>query len=190
MKVANVYAQLSTAKKLKVGCIIVKDNRVISIGYNGMPSGWSNECEEPWTREGNLVTKPEVLHAEANAITKVARSSESCEGATLYCTHAPCIECAKLIAQSGIKEVYYETPYLASKGSGLNFLVECDINVVTIERPIMPLNENALGMTNDFDRLQPTGYNDFDRLQPTGYNDFDRLQPTGYSHYKNGIAHK
>ena len=135
MKVANAYAQLSTAKKLKVGCIIVKDNRVISIGYNGMPSGWSNECEETLRKEGNLVTKPEVLHAEANAITKVARSSESCEGATLYCTHAPCIECAKLIAQSGIKEVYYETPYLASKGSGLKFLVDCGIKLNLMASP-------------------------------------------------------
>ena len=135
MKVANAYAQLSTAKKLKVGCIIVKDNRVISIGYNGMPSGWSNECEETLRKEGNLVTKLEVLHAEANAITKVARSSESCEGATLYCTHAPCIECAKLIAQSGIKEVYYETPYLASKGSGLKFLVDCGIKLNLMASP-------------------------------------------------------
>ena len=119
MDVAERFAQLSSATRAKVGAIIVKENRIISIGYNGMPSGWTNECEE-WVPLNGVnfkfaesdkevyaesKTKPEVLHAETNAIAKVARSSESCEGATLFCTHLPCMECAKLIYQSGITEV-------------------------------------------------------------------------------------
>jgi len=144
MRTAEVWAECSTAQKLKVGAIIVKDNRIISIGYNGMPSGWSNECET-WHSNvnfevnaldkhiyGTYKTKPEVLHAETNAIAKVARSPESCEGASLFCTHTPCIECAKLIYQSGIKNVYVKNEYKASKGCGLNFLKESgvDINIL------------------------------------------------------------
>lgn len=121
MDCAERFAQLSTAKRLQVGSIIVKDNRIISIGYNGMPSGWDNVCEV------DDKTKPEVLHAEANAITKMARSSESCDGAAIFCTHMPCIECAKLIHQCGISEVYYNNDYVAAKGSGLKFLVDCGI---------------------------------------------------------------
>ena len=90
LEVARVYGELSSANRLKVGCIIVKDDRIISIGYNGMPSGASNVCEQ----DGK--TKPEVLHAEANAILKVARSTQNCEGSTLYITLSPCKNCANL----------------------------------------------------------------------------------------------
>ena len=114
LQVARVYGQLSTATRLKVGCIIVKDDRIISIGYNGMPSGASNVCEE------NGKTKPEVFHAEANAITKLAKSSESSEGAYMFVTHAPCLDCAKLILQSGIQELHYEISY--KKDDGINLL--------------------------------------------------------------------
>jgi len=138
MKAAFAYAECSTAKRLQVGCVIVKDNRVISIGYNGMPSGWSNECEDTITEkiskieyETRLVTKPEVLHAESNAIAKLARCSESGEGASAFVTHQPCMECAKLLYQSGIKEVYYVHPYRLE--DGLKFLKECNIPVEQID---------------------------------------------------------
>ena len=133
MQTANVYAKLSPAKRLKVGCILVKENRIVSIGYNGTPSGWSNECEYPSKRgalTGNVIelkTKPEVLHAETNAIAKVARSTESAEGATLYTTHAPCLECSKLIYQSGISSVYYEKDYRTY--TGVKFLKKSGIPV-------------------------------------------------------------
>jgi dCMP deaminase len=126
--IANMTANLSTANKLKVGCVITKDNRILSIGYNGTPSGWSNECEE----DGK--TKPEVLHAEANALMKLCRSTESSDGAALYVTHFPCIECAKLIYQSGIKEVYYINDYEASKGSGKEFLFKAGVNVCQVKK--------------------------------------------------------
>ena len=131
MKAAEVYSQLSSAKRLQVGAVIVKDNRIISIGYNGMPSGWTNECET--TDEfGNMpVTKPEVLHAEANAITKVARSSENCLDSTIYCTTAPCLECAKLIYQAGIMRVVWEKPHLRSD-DGIQFLNKCE--GITVEQ--------------------------------------------------------
>ena len=122
MQTAKVYARLSPAKRLKVGAILVKEGRIISIGYNGTPSGWSNECEYPSKRgalTGNVIelkTKPEVLHAETNAIAKVAKSSESSEGATLYTTHAPCLKCSKLIYQSGIVSVFYENEYRTQDG--------------------------------------------------------------------------
>lgn len=151
MKVAYVFAELSSAKRLHVGAIVVKDDRVISIGYNGMPSGWDNTCEDreymgrdaggwlnpdeiedqwpftewsdsdqSFTKRYKLKTKPEVLHAESNAIAKLARSSESGLGATLFVTHSPCIECAKLIYQSGIGTVYYDQSY--RDDSGIKFL--------------------------------------------------------------------
>jgi len=110
LKVAREYGKLSTATRLKVGCIIVKDDRIISIGYNGMPSGGSNVCEE----DGK--SKPEVLHAEANAITKLAKSTESGQDAYMFCTYAPCVDCAKLILQSGIKEFHYEESYKNEDG--------------------------------------------------------------------------
>lgn len=122
LEVARVYSTLSTAQRAKVGCIIVKDNRIISIGYNGTPSGWSNICEDE-----NNETKPEVLHAETNAIAKLARSNESGESATLYCTHSPCLSCGKLIYQSGIQRVVYETDYAGREGT--DFLLKAGIVV-------------------------------------------------------------
>jgi dCMP deaminase len=135
MQAAEVYAKLSTARRLQVGAIIVKDDRIISIGYNGMPAGWDNNCEEEsvelYSRPSGAIhrtvlkTKPEVLHAEANAIAKVARSSESAENSVLFVTHAPCIECAKLIYQSGVSKVYFKHQYRDQ--SGLTFLNKASI---------------------------------------------------------------
>ena len=134
MKSAFNYAECSTAEKLKVGCVIVKEDRIISIGYNGMPSGWTNKCEENtlW-RNGQqlphplLVTKPEVLHAEENAITKLAKCTESGEGAAAFITHAPCLSCAKLLHGAGIVEVYYIHSYRDT--DGLEFLKKCGITL-------------------------------------------------------------
>jgi dCMP deaminase len=127
MDVTKRFAQLSSAIRLKVGAIVVKDDRIISIGYNGMPSGWSNICEDV-TEDGSLKTKPEVIHAEANAIAKLAKSTESGKDATMFLTHAPCIDCAKQIYTAGITKVYYEADYPRSN-DGLNFLKSCDIVV-------------------------------------------------------------
>lgn len=131
MKTAQTFAELSHARRLKVGCIIVKDDRIISIGYNGMPAGWDNNCEdEVWNvHDGDctLKTKPEVLHAESNAIAKLARSNESGEKASLIITHSPCIECAKLIYQAGIHSVYYADDYRDK--SGINFLQKSGVHV-------------------------------------------------------------
>lgn len=121
VKVAKETALLSKAKKLQVGCVIVRDNRILSIGYNGTPSGWDNCCEE------NGKTKPEVLHAEANALMKLCSSTESSLRATLFVTHTPCIECAKLIYQAGISQVYYINEYNATKGCGQEFLEKAGI---------------------------------------------------------------
>jgi dCMP deaminase len=135
METAETFAKLSSARRLKVGAVIVKDNRIISIGYNGMPSGWDNNCENElkWPNGDVqfLETKPEVLHAEANAITKVAKSSESCYNADISTTTAPCLDCAKLIYQSGIKKVYWRTPHLRSR-DGLDFLEKCDMEIEQI----------------------------------------------------------
>jgi len=136
MKVAHLFAEHSSAKRKKVGAVIVKDDRIISIGYNGMPAGWDNDCEEVDTPtlpylQGNgptLKTKPEVLHAESNAIAKLAKSTESGEGATMFITCAPCIECAKLIYQSGIKEVFYDEEYRSDEG--IKFLNKCKDMIV------------------------------------------------------------
>jgi dCMP deaminase len=122
MNAAEVYANLSTAKRLQVGCVVVKDNTIIGIGYNGMPSGWDNVCEDE-----NNKTRPEVLHAETNAIAKIARSTNSSEDATLFVTHAPCLDCAKIIHQAGIKEVFYRNTYRSE--DGIKFLLRCNINV-------------------------------------------------------------
>jgi dCMP deaminase len=134
MQSAEVYSKLSSAKRLQVGCVIVKENTIIGIGYNGMPSGWDNTCEDVIEvhEDGGVVTKTkqEVLHAETNAIAKVAKSTNSTDGATMFVTHAPCIECAKLIHQSGINSVYYRNTYRDELG--LNFLRKCDINVERI----------------------------------------------------------
>lgn len=131
MKVAATYAALSTAKRLQVGAIVVKDNRVISIGYNGTPAGWTNECEELVHRiaeEPILRTKPEVIHAEANAIAKLARTHESGLDSDMFITHAPCIDCAKLIYGAGIKRVFYRDTYRDS--SGVEFLQKCNVEVI------------------------------------------------------------
>ena len=126
MDVAKRFAQLSHAKRLNVGAIVVKDDRIISIGYNGMPSGWENECEI------ENRTKPQVLHAESNAIAKLARSNDSGLGADLFITHSPCIECAKLIYQSGIKRVYFGEHYRST--DGLDFLKASNIDVTQVDK--------------------------------------------------------
>ena len=141
MDVAERFSQLSSANRLKVGAIVVKDDRIISIGYNGMPTGWDNCCEEAVqevtiTDKGSKLTtttlksKPEVLHAESNAIAKLARSSESGEGASIFITHSPCIDCAKLIYQSGITTVYYKNDYRSTQG--IEFLNRSNIEVVKV----------------------------------------------------------
>lgn len=164
MSIADLTSKLSYAKRLQVGAVIVKGNQIIGTGYNGMPTGWENNCEakeymsrdaggwlnpdeieQQWPYEEKetlldpdegsytdikryrLKTKPEVLHAESNAIAKVSRSTESSDGATLFCTHAPCIDCAKLIYQAGISTVYYREQY--RDDSGLKFLAQGNINV-------------------------------------------------------------
>lgn len=158
MSIAELTSKLSYAKRLQVGAVIVKGNQIIGTGYNGMPTGWDNNCEdiewctgggwlspeeieEGWPYEGHyldqegnmmqgryrLKTKQEVLHAESNAIAKVSRSTESSEGASMFCTHAPCIQCAKLIYQSGINTLYYREQY--RDDSGLEFLKQGGVNV-------------------------------------------------------------
>jgi dCMP deaminase len=134
MKVAETFAELSSARRLHVGAAIVKEDRIISIGYNGMPSGWDNNCEDYFGLDLNgnptLVTKREVLHAETNAIAKLARSPESGLGATLFVTHAPCLDCAKLVYQSGINSVYYRNSYRDT--SGVEFLTKAGVTVEQI----------------------------------------------------------
>lgn len=135
MDTAERFAQLSSAIRLKVGAVVVKDHRIISIGYNGMPSGWTNDCEEVVTPslpylsgDGPILkTKDEVIHAEANAILKLAKSNDGGDGADLFCTHAPCIQCAKLIYGAGISKVYYRNSYRDQ--SGVEFLQKCNIEV-------------------------------------------------------------
>lgn len=163
MQSAKVFAELSHARRLHVGAIVVKDDRIISIGYNGMPAGWDNDCEDvewctaggwlspeeiekewPYTgqyhdTDGNVMqgrryklkTKPEVLHAESNAIAKLARSNESGDGADIFITHAPCMECAKLIYQSGIRRVYFGEQYRDT--SGIDFLKRSGIIVTQVK---------------------------------------------------------
>mgnify|MGYP005992898131 CR=1 FL=1 len=132
--IAEETAKLSSAIKLQVGCVIVKDNRILSIGYNGMPSGWTNECEDVIDNGTNIyyTSKPEVLHAEANALMKLCQSTESSQSATLFVTHTPCIECAKLIYQAGISQVYYINDYDATKGCGKDFLEKAGIEVCQV----------------------------------------------------------
>lgn len=130
MKTAETFAELSSARRLHVGAIVVKDDRIISIGYNGMPSGWDNNCEDVVQYSDDttgLKTKPEVLHAETNAIAKLARSTESGLGATLFVTHAPCLDCAKLVYQSGINSVYYRNTYRDQ--AGLEFLTKAGVEI-------------------------------------------------------------
>ena len=139
MKVAKIYADLSYAKRKKVGAVIVRDDRILSIGYNGTPSGWDNSCEDSvlWYKEKQLlspmlVTKPEVLHAETNAIAKLAASTESGKGASLFIYPcSPCMECAKLIYQSGINEVYFTEKY--QDEDGVDFLKKAGVKVFQID---------------------------------------------------------
>ena len=114
MRMATIWAENSYCERRKVGALVVKDKMIISDGYNGTPAGFENICEDE-----NNVTKPYVLHAEANAITKIARSNNNSEGATLYVTASPCIECAKLIIQAGIKRVVYGEKYRLTDGIDL-----------------------------------------------------------------------
>lgn len=126
IRMAAIWAENSYCKRRKVGALIVKEKMIISDGYNGTPSGFENICED----ENNL-TKPYVLHAEANAITKIARSNNSSNGATMYVTAAPCIECAKLIIQAGIKRVIYSEKYRLE--DGIDLLKRAGIEVLYLE---------------------------------------------------------
>lgn len=158
--IAERVAKLSYARRLQVGAIVVKDDRIISMGYNGMPAGWDNDCEdkewmdhdaggwlspeeihERWpyqeedinpdlgyARQYRLKTKPEVLHAESNALAKLAKSNDSGDGADLFVTHAPCMECAKLIFQSGIRRVYFNQNY--RDDTGIKFLKQSGVEVI------------------------------------------------------------
>ena len=146
MKLAELTSQLSSATKLKVGSVIVRNNQILATGYNGTPSGWDNVCEDKvityderdlnngqWTFDPkkshwySAKTRDEVIHSESNAILKVARSTESSEGATMFCTHAPCIDCAKLIYQSGINTLYYRNTYRNEQG--IDFLKKSGVDV-------------------------------------------------------------
>ena len=160
MKTAETFAELSHARRLHVGAIVVKDDRIISIGYNGMPSGWNNDCEDkvwdtgaggwispeefdamyPYTEYNEeaeeeyrygLKTKPEVLHAETNAISKLAKSTESGDGAAMFITHSPCLDCAKLIYQSGINHVFYRNSY--RNNDGIVFLEKSGVKVEKLD---------------------------------------------------------
>jgi len=162
MKTAQTFAECSTARRLHVGAIVVKDDRIISIGYNGMPSDWDNNCEDvewcsaggwldpdeiekSWPYEGTytdangnemqgryrLKTKPEVLHAERNALDKLAKGNEGGLGSTMFITHAPCLECAKSIYGAGISAVYYGEDYRDT--SGVEFLNKCKVTVEQID---------------------------------------------------------
>lgn len=161
MDVAARFAELSSARRLQVGAVIVKNDSIISLGYNGPPAGWDNNCEdkewmptdaggwidpaeasERWPYEDvseidgsyigryRLVTKPEVLHAEMNSLMKLAKSNESGNGASMFVTHSPCLECAKSIYQAGIKEVFFKNHYRSD--NGINFLKKCGILVEKI----------------------------------------------------------
>lgn len=137
MDIAELTARLSYAKRLNVGAVIVKGNQILASGFNGMPSGWENVCEyeipeqiDPETRTitpSRLVSKPEVLHAERNALDKVAASNESTLGATLFVTHSPCLECAKSIYNTGITDVYYKHDYRSN--DGVEFLKKTGVHV-------------------------------------------------------------
>ena len=126
MNMARELAKLSHAQRKKVGALIVKDTQIIAEGYNGTPSGFDNSCEYT-DHVDEMYTKPEVLHAESNAITKLARSTNSSSGSTLYVTLAPCFECSKLIIQSGIKRVVYEDSY-SKNGLGLLKTANVEVN--------------------------------------------------------------
>ena len=129
LQMAGIWAKNSYSKRLQVGALLVKDRMIISDGYNGTPSGFENVCEDD-----NNVTKPYVLHAEANAITKLARSSNNSEGSTLYVTASPCLECAKLIIQSGIRRVVYGEEYRLSDGIDLLRRANIEVKLINLEQ--------------------------------------------------------
>ena len=134
MKTAETFAELSHARRLHVGAIVVKDDRIISIGYNGMPAGWPNDCEDVVQHSDDtttLKTKPEVLPAETNAVAKLARSTESGLDADIFITHSPCLDCAKLIYQSGILRVWYGSEYRDSAGP--EFLRKSGVEVTKLD---------------------------------------------------------
>lgn len=126
LKMALIWAQNSYCRRRQVGALLVKDKMIISDGYNGTPAGFENNCED-----ANNLTFPYVLHAEANAITKVAKSNNSSEGATLYVTSSPCMECSKLIIQAGIRRVVFYDSYRLE--DGINLLKEAHIEIIQIE---------------------------------------------------------
>jgi len=127
MDIADRVSQMSYAVRLQVGSVLVKNDNIISYGWNGTPRGWDNNCESVLD-DGSLKTKPEVLHSEANCLSKIAKSTISSEGATLFCTHAPCIDCAKMIYQAGIFTVYYRNEYRST--DGLEFLKRSGVDVI------------------------------------------------------------
>lgn len=134
LKMAAIWSLNSYCKRRKVGALLVKDKMIISDGYNGTPSGFENVCEDE-----NNQTKPYVLHAEANAITKVAKSGNSSDGATMYVTSSPCLECAKLIIQAGIKRVVYTENYRSV--DGINLLKRAGIEIKNVEIDLSSLKE-------------------------------------------------
>ena len=136
MRMARIWAENSYCKRRRVGALIVKDKMIISDGYNGTPSGIENVCEDE-----NNVTKPYVLHAEANAITKIARSGNNSDGATLYVTTSPCIECAKLIIQAGIRRVIYGEKYRIEDGINLLKRANIDVEYVSVDEDCADNNE-------------------------------------------------
>lgn len=132
LKIAKIRSELSRAKRLQVGVVMVKGDFIISDGFNGTAKGRDNNCEE--VVDGKMVTKAEVLHAETNCISKVAKSTMSSEGSTMYCTHSCCMDCAKLIHQSGIVRFVYLDDYRSS--DGVEFLKECGVTVEKFEENI------------------------------------------------------
>lgn len=128
MRIAETVAETSSAKKLKVGAVCVKDHRILSIGYNGTPPDYDNNCEHE--TENGLITRPEVIHAEQNAIFKMARDGQPALGATMFITHAPCMECAKAIKTCGIQTVYYRNAYRSTEG--LMFLHDLGVDIYKV----------------------------------------------------------
>lgn len=136
MDIAERISQMSHARRLQVGSVLVQNDSIISYGWNGMPAGWDNNCEDVLDEIDenypiNLRTKPEVLHAEANCLMKVAKTTNSSLNSTLYITHAPCLDCAKLIHQSGVKSVYFKHIY--RNGEGVAFLKKCNVDITHID---------------------------------------------------------
>lgn len=137
MKAAHAYAELSHAKRLQVGAILIKEDRIISVGYNGMPSGGTNECEnivgyvKDMAHTPLLETKPGLVHAEMNAIAFAAKNGVATNGCTMVVTHSPCFECSKLIVQSGITDIYYKEEYRLTES--LDFLREYNVNVEKVK---------------------------------------------------------